>query len=511
MTNILSDSSAEADKVDKSNTIIVTNNDANEINELTEQIKSKTLSVEEQRQMYTTRGTSGLVNIDNTCYMNSAIQLMAATDQLAAYFRGTGAPNSARYKPDLRRGVSRLIVENERKKQKKMGIEPSENQVDENGNQVPIKYTININKMRKKFKNSLTYKLRNVLCVMWGSNRKIKPVAFKEKLGEASKEFVGGAQNDSQECLSLVLDRIHEETKSEIDLLIRPLEREVEIIRQTKKKFEKFKGKRGQLEYIKYKNNHLKEFAIIEALEYWKEYLSKNNSMIEHIFAGLFFGTIKCGECNNSSFKFEPFKIINLPLIQHESHNANTNAYYNANNSPDITLQECLSKYFGSGEKLEGDCQYSCDVCEHKTNAVKTTQLWYCPQRLIIQFKRFERIGNFTRKITQKVVFPIEGLDMSEYVSVHNRGEHIYDLYAISFHSGSPQGGHYTAYSKNPINGMWYYYDDSNVVHIEDNKLESRLVTPGAYILMYKARKPFSSIIPDEMSDEYPSSDDNNE
>ncbi len=487
--NILSDSSTEANKVEK---------DMNK--ESTEN-----LSVEEQRKKYITRGLSGLVNIGNTCYMNSAIQLMAATDQLTAYFRGSGTADSARYKADLRRGVSRMIVENEKKRQKKMGIEPPENKVDENGNPEPVKYVININKMRKKFKNSLTYKLRNVLCVMWGSNRKIKPIAFKKKLGEASEEFIGWTQNDSQECLSLVLDSIHEETKSEIELLLRPLDREVEIVRQARKKFQKMKGKRAQLELIKYKNNHLSEFAKIESLEYWRDYLSKNNSMIEHIFAGLFFGTVKCDECNNSSFKFDPFKIINLPLISNGTLNP-----------PDATLEECLKKYFNNEERLEGDCQYSCEICSHKTNATKTTKLWYCPQRLIIHLKRFENVYDpirknaHVRKNTQKIIFPIQGLDMSDYVSEHNKGENIYDLYAISYHSGSLGGGHYTAYTKNPINGMWYYYDDQNVVHIDDSKLESRLITPGAYILMYQARKEFTSIIPDELSDEYCSSTDEN-
>lgn len=501
--DILSDSSAEAN---------------NAMNDKTVE------TIEEERTRYTTLGTSGLVNIGNTCYMNSAIQLMVATDQLAAYFRGTGTIGSAKYKSDLKRGISRIIVEHEKIKQKKNGINVSELE--------PIKYTININKMRKKFKNSLTYKLRNVLCVMWGSNRKIKPVAFKEKLGEASKEFVGWSQNDSQECLSLVLDLIHEETKSEIELLIKPLDREVEIVRQNKKRFQKLCSKEGKMEYVKYKNRHLTEYATIEALEYWRDYLSKNNSIIEHIFGGLFFNTVKCDECNNSSFKFEPFKIITLSLSQHQvqsqiqynmpqldSCHTGHDRYHmwrvyqarqqiqkmqqthleNQHNQSDITLQECLKNEFVNSETLEGDSQYFCDICEHKVNAVKNTKLWYCPQRLIIHFKRF---NNGLRKNTQKVVFPINGLDMTEYVSEHTKGEHIYDLYAVSYHSGNLGGGHYTAYTKNPVNGMWYYFDDSNVVHISDKDVEAKLVTSGAYILMYQARKEFTSIMSNELSDE---------
>jgi ubiquitin carboxyl-terminal hydrolase 4/11/15 len=38
----------------------------------------------------------------------------------------------------------------------------------------------------------------------------------------------------------------------------------------------------------------------------------------------------------------------------------------------------------------------------------------------------------------------------------------IYDLYAISNHSGGMGGGHYTAYVKNFKNGKWYNMNDSS-------------------------------------------------
>lgn len=460
--NVLSDSSNEANKINSN------------------------LEIENERKTYLTKGTSGLVNIGNTCYMNSTLQIMNATDLLIEYFIGR-ENMPAKYKADLKRGACRMIIENEKKKEKKMGIQTKEIELDENGQPKQIIYTINVNKMRKMFKNSLAYKYRNVACVMWGANRKVKPYGFKNKLGELNKEFRGFAQNDSQECLSLILDTIHEETKSEIEISIKPLDKQTEMVRQAKKKLEALKGKRAQYELIKFKNSYLKEFATIEALDFWKEYLSKNNSMIEHIFAGLFFGTIKCDECNNSSFKFEPFRIINLPLIMAK------------NRSDDITLEECLEEYFDNDEKLDGDCKYSCEICNHKTTAIKTTKIWYCPQRLIIHLKRFD---NVMRKNNQKIVFPIEGLDMSSHTTQYVNGNHIYDLYGISYHTGSLKGGHYTAYTKNPINGEWYYYDDQHVLHVEKSKLESRLITPGAYILMYKLRNGTNLLNDDELSDD---------
>ena len=49
--------------------------------------------------------------------------------------------------------------------------------------------------------------------------------------------------------------------------------------------------------------------------------------------------------------------------------------------------------------------------------------------------------------------FPINGLDMSQYVLSTGDESSVYDLYGISNHMGSLYGGHYTAYCKNSVTG----------------------------------------------------------
>ena len=63
------------------------------------------------------------------------------------------------------------------------------------------------------------------------------------------------------------------------------------------------------------------------------------------------------------------------------------------------------------------------------------------------------------------VDYPVEGLDMRPYViSLKDEPEPVlYDLYAVSNHYGSLNGGHYTATCKNSIKGQWFYFDDSRV------------------------------------------------
>ena len=49
--------------------------------------------------------------------------------------------------------------------------------------------------------------------------------------------------------------------------------------------------------------------------------------------------------------------------------------------------------------------------------------------------------------------YPIEGLDMRPFVlGLKNESEPVfYDLYGVSNHYGSLNGGHYTAYCKNTV------------------------------------------------------------
>lgn len=81
-------------------------------------------------------------------------------------------------------------------------------------------------------------------------------------------------------------------------------------------------------------------------------------------------------------------------------------------------------------------------------------EIYKIPECLIIHFKRFSHTRNSlfgSKKLQDKIDFPIESLNMSNYVLTSNGKKIIYDLYAVSNHFGSLHGGHYTAFAKNPI------------------------------------------------------------
>mmetsp|Transcript_1956 Transcript_1956/g.3413 ORF Transcript_1956/g.3413 Transcript_1956/m.3413 type:complete len:109 (+) Transcript_1956:2968-3294(+) len=59
----------------------------------------------------------------------------------------------------------------------------------------------------------------------------------------------------------------------------------------------------------------------------------------------------------------------------------------------------------------------------------------------------------------------------------------VYDLFGVTNHFGSLNGGHYTAYCKNP-DGNWYDFNDSHVSLAS----QKGICSSAAYILFYRRR-----------------------
>jgi ubiquitin carboxyl-terminal hydrolase 8 len=449
------------------------------------QEKCKILTIAELRKKFDTGGLSGLVNMGNTCYMNAALQCLSATIEFVEYFRGTGHGNGE-YKKDLKQGTTRILFE-ERKKRKR---------------ETPDKITDDILlEIRARFRKSLTYRLRNLLVVMWGINCKVQPKTFKNGLEKLQREdFRGFSQEDSPLCLLLILDQIHEETKTDVLIDVRNLPEGVSEFLSVKEYYSKLINTdipdddkiKLKEDFNEYRVNHYREDAISKCIMFWQKYLKKNHSVVTDIFTGLTFTQIQCQTCKIINFNYDVFNMLAVS-IPSKSH------------SHDITLDECLKHDFGSTELLTGDNKYFCDHCSNKHDAMKTTAIWHVPSKLIIHLKRFTNNGSRTSKNTDFVNFPLTGLDLKDYISQYSTNDYVYDLYAVIVQSGSLRGGHYIAYTKNPINDEWYRFDDQNILHIPKDKIESNIVTSGAYVLFYKKRESakLTSHFSDDDDDEF--------
>lgn len=150
-----------------------------------------------------------------------------------------------------------------------------------------------------------------------------------------------------------------------------------------------------------------------------------------------------------------------------------------------VSLLDCL-RNFGSPEVLGEQDLWYCPQCKDHKRATKTIQIWSTGDILTIHLKRFQTSRSFSDKLNVVVDFPVEGLDISKFVTSKADNEDlIYDLIAVDNHYGGLGGGHYTAAARNFRDNKWYYFDDSRVTHIENPALT---ITSAAYLLFYRKR-----------------------
>ena len=116
----------------------------------------------------------------------------------------------------------------------------------------------------------------------------------------------------------------------------------------------------------------------------------------------------------NSDYKseaFDPFSNISLEIPIGEN----------------INIYDCFDNYTKSE---------SIDFKQNEDDTKKYNKkilIWRFPKHLIIVFKRFDNDGN---KINSLIDYPIENLNLNKYCVGYDKKESIYDLYAVSNHSG---------------------------------------------------------------------------
>ncbi|CAK6445054.1 unnamed protein product [Pipistrellus nathusii] len=174
------------------------------------------------------------------------------------------------------------------------------------------------------------------------------------------------------------------------------------------------------------------------------------------------------------------------------------------------TLSQCFQLYTKE-ERLAPDDAWRCPHCKQLQQGSITLSLWTLPDVLIVHLKRFRQEGDRRVKLQNMVKFPLTGLDMTPHVVKRSQSswslpshwspwrrpyglgrdpeDYVYDLYAVCNHHGTMQGGHYTAYCKNSVDGLWYCFDDSDVQQLS----EDEVCTQMAYILFYQRRTAIPS------------------
>ncbi|XP_046858859.1 ubiquitin carboxyl-terminal hydrolase 3-like [Xenia sp. Carnegie-2017] len=280
---------------------------------------------------------------------------------------------------------------------------------------------------------SLVEELRKILCALWqGQSGPISPETLFSVVWRVVPRFRGYQQQDAHEFMHYLLDRVHNE------LLLT------------------------------------------------KMACNGKNTIVTGIFGGLLESQVICSRCGNESRKHDPFLDLSLDIPE-EYQSRRTRVF----DGPVCHLKDCLDS-FTKVEELQDSEQYYCPRCKKRQSSSKKLTILRLPNVLCLHLKRFKFVSFHRSKIDTTVEFPLQDLDMNDYVipSVKGHGSCTYNLAAVIVHHGSGvNSGHYTSIAWH--DGKWYNFNDSSVLPSDEKHVES----VKGYIFFYTKSKPDNSII----------------
>ncbi|KAI4479124.1 hypothetical protein M0804_011263 [Polistes exclamans] len=271
-----------------------------------------------------------------------------------------------------------------------------------------------------------------VIKALWtGQYKRISPHCLKAAIGQYKVQFNSYEQQDSHEFLTFLLDWMHSELKKKIKIQI---------------------------------NN-----KITTAEKEWDKAMDSQESIISELFFGQLRSTITCSSCQKDSTTYETFNSLTMSL-------PHTNR---------CTLDDCIQR-FVTGQKVVG---WKCPKCQAPREATKKFDFIKLAPIIVIHLNRFAESGGWLEKRNTTVDFPLKEFNLKPYLitdhdaPINNARFCTYNLYAMSNHYGTMEGGHYTAFCKNSIQNKWYKYDDQTVTEVSPSQVKSQ--NNSAYLLFY--------------------------
>jgi ubiquitin C-terminal hydrolase len=204
----------------------------------------------------------------------------------------------------------------------------------------------------------------------------------------------------------------------------------------------------------------------VQCFEMIQKMYSKEYSEIWNLFYAVHVSEIISLEDNTRlNIHPEPFFMIDLPI---------------PTNLKNPTLIDCFDLYV-EGEILKDENAWFNEKTNKKENVKKRINFWSFPSILVIDLKRFNARQ---LKLQNLITFPLDNLDLSNYVIGYKKKSYIYELYGVCNHSGVVLGGHYTSYVKN-ANNKWYHFNDTSVTEVP---IIESIISPKAYVLFYRKK-----------------------
>lgn len=217
--------------------------------------KNKSIESSENMKKYQGNGLSGLQNMGNTCYLNTAIQNLMCVDNFVRYFLSN-------------------------KHEAHIHLTKEELNIIDNGTFMSTFKMLNDN---NKLEGVFAAVFIKLIKALWEEDCNILPKTFRIVLLKMRSVFGGSGQQDSHEFLVFLLDLLH-----------RGLSKEVRVTIKDEDKI---------------------NAITLLAKESWKRFLELDGfSIIIYLFYGQFHSQVQCLKCKNISHTFDPFSYLSLPI-----------------------------------------------------------------------------------------------------------------------------------------------------------------------------------------------------
>ncbi|XP_032445843.1 ubiquitin carboxyl-terminal hydrolase 44 isoform X2 [Xiphophorus hellerii] len=402
-----------------------------------------------KRRPTVTPGVTGLRNLGNTCYMNSILQVLSHLHVFRECFLRLDLTQALELLASAVHGQLTVKTTTQFPLSQRKGLQSTSGL---SGGASRGRSMELIQPKEPSSKHiSLCHELHTLFQVMWsGKWALVSPFAMLHSVWQLIPAFRGYAQQDAQEFLCELLDKVQQELEST--------------------------GK------------HTNTAGVPQ-----KRLIKQVLSVVNTIFHGQLLSQVTCLACSHRSNTVEPFWDLSLEFPERYHRNSRESA-----TQAPCHLTEMLAK-FTETEALEGNI-YACDQCNARrrtcsktvilTEAKKQLMVFKLPQVLRLHLKRFRWSGrNHREKIGVHVSFD-QLLNMESYCSPSAAGSprpkhFLYELSAVVMHHGKGFGsGHYTAYCYNTEGGFWVHCNDSklNVCSVDE------VCRAQAYILFYTQR-----------------------
>lgn len=430
------------------------------------------LKIKNQKSiLFEYQGFIGLLNLGNTCYINSALQCLHSLSQFSKTF--IEYYKAIQNELEVNKSKENITTRSQRLSRQSLNENNDEN---ENANLLQSFYTIleflsNPHEILNLNNEKFSFHIANDTNES-NEDVYIDPIGNDDDINiDCTDEQQFKKQIDYQDMISALLS-FKESSGFSLDkkYLTDQLQDINEFITQL-------------LEYIHQqslklkKKKSLKKDSLLSSSSYeqWRNYIQFNQSFIVNNFDGLLRRKRVCPN-GHTSLSYEVFRTLTL--------------HFDDFNERELSLGHMLMK-FKSPEVIE--CR--CSSCGGKDNKLfsQTTDVYLFPKYLILTLGRFQGCINsngkmyswWAHKIKTRVKFPTDNLDMTKYFDIGpDQMKPVYSLIAVSNHKGtSLHGGHYFSYIRaSKKSSTWVLLNDNMIKTVHKDSI----ITNQAYMLFYE-------------------------